>query len=231
MRDPRSVLADCSQHPRDRIRDIGLAATIGPDDCGNAVPVELEFGAITDRLEPENLEPLQFEQRELLGKTSCQLSVTHRVSRVSCVMCASGDFARIPARASCLLTGFLSSIRCMLRPTCGQFSPQAGQGGTKLSYCNGEIGPGSSNITPYMVWPYKRPRWVAHTLRQMDGFSVEREEEVGEPREQDKASATRMRTQWIWQCVDTARADSDNDRSPRKVLVESPSSSPVSRVR
>jgi hypothetical protein len=68
--------------------------------------------------------------------------------------------------------------------------PRLDRAGTKLSYCNGEIGAGSSNITPYMVWACKRPRWVAHTLQQMDGFSVEREKEVGEAREQDKASAS-----------------------------------------
>jgi hypothetical protein len=28
--------------------------------------MELEFGAVTERFEPENLKPLQFEQRELL---------------------------------------------------------------------------------------------------------------------------------------------------------------------
>ncbi len=33
--------------------------------------------------------------------------------------------------------------------------PQLDRAGTKLSYCNGEIGAGSSNITPYMVWAYK----------------------------------------------------------------------------
>ena len=68
--------------------------------------------------------------------------------------------------------------------------PRLDRADTKLSYCNGEIGAGSSNITPYMVWACKRPRWVAHTLQQMDGFSVEREQEVGESREQDKASAS-----------------------------------------
>jgi len=32
--------------------------------------------------------------------------------------------------------------------------PRLDRADTKLSYCNGEIGAGSSNITPYMVWPY-----------------------------------------------------------------------------
>jgi len=37
--------------------------------------VELEVGAVAKRFEPQNLKPLQFKQRELLGKNSDQLSV------------------------------------------------------------------------------------------------------------------------------------------------------------
>ena len=51
--------------------------------------------------------------------------------------------------------------------------PGLDRAGTKLSYCNGENGAGSSDITPYMVWPYERPRWVAQTLQQMDRFWME----------------------------------------------------------
>ena len=102
---------------------------------------------------------------------------------------------RRPGQA-CFLTGFLCSIRCLPRSVsrqfCATFSPPAGQGGTKLSYCNGEIGAGSSNITPYMVWRYERPRWVAHTLQQMNVFSVGVGKEVGAPRERNKASAFRL---------------------------------------
>jgi hypothetical protein len=46
--------------------------------------------------------------------------------------------------------------------------------GTKLSYCNGEIGPGSSNITLYIVWAYETPPCIAQTLQQMYAFRVER---------------------------------------------------------
>src|SRR5208283_2643280 len=63
-----------AQHPGDGIRDVGLAATVGPDDGGDAVPVKLEVGAIAKRFEAENLKPLQFKQRELLGRNSGQLS-------------------------------------------------------------------------------------------------------------------------------------------------------------
>src|SRR5271168_483819 len=69
--------------------------------------------------------------------------------------------------------------------------PRLDRAGTKLSYCNGEIGAGSSNITPYMVWPYGRPRWVAQTLQQLNSFRVENGNEVGEPREPLQASASR----------------------------------------
>lgn len=66
--------------------------------------------------------------------------------------------------------------------------PRLGRVGTKLSYCNGEIGPGSSNITLYIVWGCGRPRCIAQTLQQTCTFMVETETEVGEPRERNKAS-------------------------------------------
>ena len=62
-----------AQHPRDGVGNIRLAASVGADDGRHTVSVELEFGAVTERLEPENLKPLQFEQRELL-RNSGQLS-------------------------------------------------------------------------------------------------------------------------------------------------------------
>jgi hypothetical protein len=43
--------------------------------------VELEVGAVAERFESENLKPLQFKQRELLGKNRGQFSVT------SCQLC------------------------------------------------------------------------------------------------------------------------------------------------
>ena len=63
-----------AQHPRDRIGDVRLAAAVRADNGRHAVSVELELGAVAERLEPENLKPLQFEQRELL-ETCGQLSV------------------------------------------------------------------------------------------------------------------------------------------------------------
>src|SRR6202035_4521332 len=67
---------------------------------------------------------------------------------------------------------------------------------TNLSYCNGEITPGSSNITLYIVWPCVPPRQVAHTLRHMPGLRAEERTEVGEPREHNHAIATGKGKQW-----------------------------------
>jgi hypothetical protein len=143
--------------------------------------VELEFGAITERLEPENLKPLQFEQRELL-RNSGQLSVAS---------CQSLDPLRSATAWPWVFTkgipppefdaGWTTSWR--------HCSPLAGWASTKLSYCNGEIGAGSSNITPYMVWACEGPLWVAQTLRQMNGFTVEMGRRWEEPREQNNARA------------------------------------------
>src|SRR5271169_6960090 len=85
-----------------------------------------------------------------------------------------GDFDFARRKGDSLPTGFLlRSIRCKRRRLRRYSHPRLDRADTKLSYCNGEIGAGSSNITPYMVWPYPGPRWVAHTLQQMDGFRVE----------------------------------------------------------
>ena len=56
-----------AEHPGNSVGNIRLAAAIGADDCGHAVSVKLEFGAIAKRLESENLELFQFEQLTLLG--------------------------------------------------------------------------------------------------------------------------------------------------------------------
>src|SRR5258708_31155576 len=53
-----------------------------------------------------------------------------------------------------------------------QCRPRPDRAGTNLSYCNGEIGPGSSNITLYIVWPSALARWVAHTLQHMPSLRL-----------------------------------------------------------
>ncbi len=182
-----------AQHPGDGVGNIRLAAAVGADDGRHTVPVELEFGAVAERLEPENLKPLQFEQRELLENqwpvVSGQLPVVHGRSPVALPTAWTRVFTNeIPPRQfdACRITSERHS------------HPRLDRAGTKLSYCNGEIGAGSSNITPYMVWAYERPRWVAHTLQQLDGFQGEGRE-VGESREQHHASAFASRKQRWWQ--------------------------------
>ena len=56
-----------AQHPGDGIRNVRLPAPVRPDDGRNAISMKLQFGAVRKRLEPENLQLLQFEQRKLLN--------------------------------------------------------------------------------------------------------------------------------------------------------------------
>ena len=69
--------------------------------------------------------------------------------------------------------------------------PRLERAHTNLSYCNGEILPGSSNITLYLVSPWTGPRHIAQTLQHLVKRFLETKNEAGEPREQDKASAGR----------------------------------------
>src|SRR5579864_5476314 len=57
----------------DRVRDVGLAASVGTDDGRDAVPVKLEFGTVAERFETENLKLFQFEQLLLLRELVNQL--------------------------------------------------------------------------------------------------------------------------------------------------------------
>ena len=69
-----------AQHPGDGVGDIRLAAAVGTDDGRNAVAMEPELGAVAKRLEPENLQLLQFEQLELLGPRATVF--TRRIPRL-----------------------------------------------------------------------------------------------------------------------------------------------------
>jgi len=111
--------------------------------------VKLEVGAIAKRFEAENLKPLQFKQLELLGKNSGRFSVA------DCQRCCI---------ASCLPDGFLRS-RKDARLTHDR--PRLERAGTNSTNCNGELGARSSNITLYIVWPFRPALWVAHTLQQL----------------------------------------------------------------
>lgn len=81
--------------------------------------------------------------------------------------------------------------RAVLAPHC---HPRLGRVGTNLSYCNGEIGLGSSNITLYMVWAYPIPPCIAQTLHHPNSLRLRREIEVGERREHNQASARTVRS-------------------------------------
>jgi hypothetical protein len=90
--------------------------------------------------------------------------------------------------------------------------PRLDRAGTKLSYCNGEIGAGSRNITPYMVWAYKGPRWVAHTLQQLDAFRAETERRWEEPREQANGIADQRRKQRLGSLVELGEQERNRMR-------------------
>ena len=49
-----------AEHPIDRIRQVRLAATVGSDDRGNAMPEKLHLGAITERLKALNFDAFYF---------------------------------------------------------------------------------------------------------------------------------------------------------------------------
>ena len=51
-----------TEHPGDRVGDVRLAAAVRADDGGNAFAMELQFGAIAERLESQDLQLLEFEQ-------------------------------------------------------------------------------------------------------------------------------------------------------------------------
>ncbi len=101
----------------------------------------------------------------------------------------------IRKRKECLPSGFLPLQSWMSSTNNGPDSPQAGEAGTNLSYCNGEIGAGSSNITLYIVWPYARPRQIAQTLQQTPGLRAWKKRR-GKSREQHNRIAGDRRKQW-----------------------------------
>src|SRR5208282_176339 len=106
-----------AEHPGDGVGNIRLAAAVGADDGGHSVPVKLEFGAVAERLEAENLKPFQFQQRGLL-KSSGQWSV----AGCQFVMLAPVFTRKIPLSGRTMRTFQLSAT----------FAPGAGRGGHKV---------------------------------------------------------------------------------------------------
>src|SRR5208282_5524228 len=107
-------------HPRNRVGDIRLAAAVRADDGRHSVPMELEFGAVTERLEPQNLKSLQFEQRALLGPSG-------PFSGAICMMLALIPVWYLPRRGR-LPGRFLPRIGCLPQSKpdllCASVSPQ-----------------------------------------------------------------------------------------------------------
>jgi len=63
MREPRNDLADCSPSTHEIASAMfRLSASVGADDRGNALAVELQFGAVTERLESQDLQPFQLSK-------------------------------------------------------------------------------------------------------------------------------------------------------------------------
>src|ERR1700739_18993 len=107
----------------------------------------------------------------------------------------------------------------MRRPIRRHSHPGLDRAGTNLSYCNGEFRAGSSNIKLYMLWPCPLPLPVAHKVQHVASSSG-RKDEVGEPREQDKASATRstsaIRILLSGSCYSKASCPSDVSTKPHR---------------
>ena len=59
---PQRLRRALTQHPTDRVADVRLAAAVGAYDGGDAAAVERQFLAVAERLEPDQLDLLQFQQ-------------------------------------------------------------------------------------------------------------------------------------------------------------------------
>ena len=53
-----------AENPGDRIGDVALAAAVWPDDGGNSVTCEENFGVVREGFEAGNFEAFQFEHRQ-----------------------------------------------------------------------------------------------------------------------------------------------------------------------
>ena len=59
---PQRLRRALTQHPTDRVADVRLAAAVGAYDGRDAAAVERQFLAVAERLEPDQLDLLQFQQ-------------------------------------------------------------------------------------------------------------------------------------------------------------------------
>jgi hypothetical protein len=137
------------EHPGDGVGDIRLAAAVRADDGGNAFAMELQLGAIAERLESQNLQLLEFEQSDsFVGGPS---------NVVRGLGCAGWSALQMRGLG---LTRLLTS-RFLAGRIIGCRPPEPGTSPMLLTNSNGEYRDGSSNKTPHIVVPVRAPPLVA----------------------------------------------------------------------
>ena len=57
-----------AEHPGDGVGDVRFAAAVGPDDGGDAFAGELDFGAVAEGFEAEDLNFLELEHADLVRR-------------------------------------------------------------------------------------------------------------------------------------------------------------------
>src|SRR5215469_16072163 len=188
IRDPRSVLADCSPSTQEIASEMfDLPQPFGPMMAATPSPWNLSSVRSQNDLNPricslfslsKSSTPVVSRQSPVTGYCGCPTLAA---------FARSGNF-RI--RCAYLPDGFLSPEFCCIKRAHSRSShPRLDGVGINLTYCTDEIQPASSNITLYIVGEYSRPPCIAQPLQQVPGLRVERKGEVEEPREHIQASA------------------------------------------
>src|SRR5436305_9020924 len=95
-------------------------------------------------------------QNDLNSRILILFSFSNVNSLETVASCSSQRLACSAAAAGVYQEGYPPALDAFCVPHKGLLErhphPKLGRVGTKLSYCNGEIAAGSSNITLYMVW-------------------------------------------------------------------------------
>src|SRR5258708_7136643 len=218
MREPRRVLADCSRSTHEMASAIfDLPQPLGPMMAATPSPWNLSSVRSQNDLNPRiwsffslsNLDSLENQWPVVGGQLSVGAGCP--IFRVPCekwVLYHTKDHA---GRAV-----YQTDSSPAENDACSdQCRPRLDRAGTNLSYCNGEIVPGSSNITLYIVWPCGRARWVAHTLQQMPGLRVR--EGRGRKNRESKISLVESRARSNLSCASWNPPDTEyRARVPRR---------------
>jgi hypothetical protein len=109
--------------------------------------VKLEFGAITERLESQDLQLFEFEQSDSFVKRT-SLARGLYLRWLECAANARFD-SLLTAKVPRWSFHWMTSARSRTSPT-------------TLTNSNGECGDGSSNKTPHIGVPVRAPPLVAH---------------------------------------------------------------------